>query len=47
MFTLGVTPAPDGRFRRTPDNPVFAEQMAIAEGIMRADRDMLNALPKQ
>jgi putative addiction module antidote len=44
--TVYVTEAPDGSFRLTPYNPVFAEQMAIAEDIMREDRDILHALAK-
>jgi putative addiction module antidote len=44
--TVYVTEAPDGSFRLTPYNPVFADQMAIAEGIMREDRDILHALAK-
>jgi hypothetical protein len=41
-----VTEAPDGSVRLTPYNPVFAEQMAAAEEIMREDRDILHALAK-
>jgi len=44
--TVYVTEAPDGSFRLTPYNTVFAEQMAIAEHIMREDRDILHALAK-
>lgn len=44
--TVYVTEAPDGSFRLTPYNPVFAEQMAIAEEIMREDKDILHALAK-
>jgi hypothetical protein len=39
-----VTEAPDGSFRLTPYNPEFAAQMAVAEEIMREDRDILRAL---
>jgi putative addiction module antidote len=44
--TVYVTEAPDGSFRLTPYNPVFAAQMAMAEEIMREDRDILHALAK-
>ncbi len=44
--TVYVTEAPDGSFRLTPYSPVFAEQMAVAEDIMREDRDILHALAK-
>ncbi len=44
--TVYATEAPDGSFRLTPYNPVFAEQMAIAEDIMREDKDILHALAK-
>jgi putative addiction module antidote len=44
--TLYVTEAPDGSFRLTPYNPVFAQQMDMAEQIMREDRDVLRALAK-
>jgi putative addiction module antidote len=44
--TVYVTEAPDGSFRLTPYNPAFAEQMDIAEQIMRDDRDVLHALAK-
>jgi putative addiction module antidote len=44
--TVYVTEAPDGSFRLTPCNPVFAAQMAMAEEIMREDRDILHALAK-
>lgn len=44
--TVYVTEAPDGSFRLTPYNPGFAKQMALAEQIMREDRDVLNALAK-
>jgi putative addiction module antidote len=44
--TIYVTEAPDGSFRLTPYNPEFAAQMAVAEEIMREDRDILRALAK-
>ena len=44
--TIYVTEAPDGSFRLTPYNPAFAEQMDMAEQIMREDRDVLRALAK-
>jgi putative addiction module antidote len=44
--TVYVTEAPDGSFRLTPYNPVFASQMEAAEQIMREDRDVLHALAK-
>ena len=44
--TLYVTEAPDGGFRLTPFNPTFAHQMALAEDIMREDRDVLHALAR-
>jgi putative addiction module antidote len=44
--TVYVTEAPDGSFRLTPYNPAFAQQMEIAEQIMREDRDVLRALAK-
>ena len=41
-----VTEAADGGFRITPYNPEFERQMALAEDIMREDRDILRALAK-
>jgi putative addiction module antidote len=41
--TIYATEAPDG-VRLTPANPDFAEQMRIAEEIMRKDRDILRVL---
>ncbi|RYD98748.1 MAG: AbrB/MazE/SpoVT family DNA-binding domain-containing protein [Sphingomonadales bacterium] len=38
--------APDGSFRVTPYDPVFEEQMGMAEAIMREDRDILRILAK-
>lgn len=42
---LFVSEAPDG-VRLTAHDPEFAEQMAIAEEIMREDRNILRALAK-
>lgn len=44
--TVFLTEAPDGGYRLTPYNPDFARQMALAEDIMRDDRDILRALAK-
>lgn len=44
--TLYVSEAPDGSFRLTPYDPVFEEQMAMAETVMREDRDILRILAK-
>jgi putative addiction module antidote len=44
--TLFLTEAPDGGYRLTPFDPDFERQMALAEGIMREDRDVLRALAK-
>ena len=44
--TLYLTEAPDGSFRITPYNPDFERQMAMAEDVMREDRDVLRALAK-
>ncbi len=41
--TVYVTEAPDG-LRLTAANPDFAAKMALAEQIMREDRDILRAL---
>ncbi len=43
--TVYVTEAPDG-VRLTAVNPEFEAQMALAEQIMREDRDILRALAK-
>jgi len=43
--TLYVSEAPDG-VRITANNPAFEAQMAIAEQIMREDRDILRVLAK-
>lgn len=42
---LYVTEAPDG-VRITATNPEFETQMALAEQIMREDRDILRVLAK-
>jgi len=42
--TLYLSEAPDGSFRLTPYDPEFQSQMALAEEIMREDRDILRAL---
>lgn len=43
--TLFVSDAPDG-VRITASDPDFAAKMAVAEQIMREDRDILRALAK-
>jgi putative addiction module antidote len=43
--TVYVTESPDG-LRMTASNPGFAEKMALAEEIMREDRDILRVLAK-
>ena len=43
--TLYVTEAPDG-VRLTASDPDFEAKMALAEQIMREDRDILNVLAK-
>jgi putative addiction module antidote len=43
--TLYVTEAPDG-IRLTASNPDFEAKMALAEQIMREDRDILHVLAK-
>jgi len=43
--TLYVTEAPDGA-RLTAADPDFASKMALAEQIMREDRDILRVLAK-
>lgn len=42
--TLYLTEAPDGALRITPYDPDFARQMALAESIMRDDREILRVL---
>ena len=44
--TVYLTEAPDGGYRLTPYDPNFERQMALAEDIMREDRDVLKALAK-
>lgn len=44
--TVYASEAPDGTYRLTPYDPEFERQMALAEGIMREDRDILRALAK-
>jgi putative addiction module antidote len=44
--TLYLSEAPDGSFRISPYDPVFEEQMRLAEAIMREDRDILRILAK-
>lgn len=41
---LYLSEAPDGSVRLTPYDPAFEQQMALAEDIMREDRDILRAL---
>ena len=43
--TLYVSETPEG-IRITDANPDFAEKMAVAERIMREDRDILRVLAK-
>lgn len=43
--TIHLTEAPDG-MRLTATDPDFAEDMALAEEIMRKDRNILRALAK-
>lgn len=40
------TEAPDGSYRLTAYDPEFERQMALAEDVMREDRDVLRALAK-
>jgi putative addiction module antidote len=42
-----LTEAPDGGYRLTPYDETFAEQMAVAERIMREDRDVLRELARR
>jgi len=44
--TVYLTQTPDGGYRLTPYNPEFARQMALAEELMHADREILRALAK-
>ncbi|HEX4872631.1 MAG TPA: AbrB/MazE/SpoVT family DNA-binding domain-containing protein [Nevskiaceae bacterium] len=41
---LYATRAPDGSVRLTPHDETFARQMAVAEEVMREDRDILRVL---
>ncbi len=41
---LFLSEAADGGFRITPTDPGFAAKMAMAETIMREDRDILHVL---
>jgi putative addiction module antidote len=42
-----LTEAPDGGYRLTPYDETFAEQMAVAERVMREDRDVLRELARR
>ena len=44
--TLYLTAAPGGGYRLTSYDPDFAQQMKLAEEIMRDDREALRALAK-
>ena len=44
--TLYLTAAPGGGYRLAPYDPDFAQQMKLAEEIMRDDREALRALAK-
>lgn len=44
--TLYLSEAADGSYRLAPYDPVFEQQMAVGESIMREDRDILRALAK-
>lgn len=45
--TVFATKAPDGSVRLTPYDPTFAQQMSVAEEIMRSHRDVFQALAKR
>lgn len=45
--TLYMTDAENGSYRLTALNEKFAEQMKVAEAIMREDRDLLHELAKR
>ncbi|HEU6436625.1 MAG: AbrB/MazE/SpoVT family DNA-binding domain-containing protein [Desulfovibrio sp.] len=45
--TIYLTEAPDGGFRLTPVNEEFAEQIGLADDIMREDRNILRELAKR
>jgi putative addiction module antidote len=42
--SLYLTETPEGGCRITPFNPDFAAKMAVAEQVMREDRDILHVL---
>ena len=44
--TVFLTEAPGGGYRLTPSDPDFARQMALADDVMRDDREVLRALAK-
>ncbi|HKH80774.1 MAG TPA: AbrB/MazE/SpoVT family DNA-binding domain-containing protein [Methylovirgula sp.] len=44
--SLYVTEAPDGSYRLTPYDPVFAKKMEKADDIMRRYRNTLHVLAK-
>ena len=44
--TLYVSDTPDGGVRLAPSDPDFEARMAMAEDIMREDRDILHILSK-
>lgn len=44
--TLYFSEGADGSVRITPYDPVFEQQMVMAEAIMREDRDILHVLAK-
>ncbi len=45
--TIYLTETPDGGFRLTPVNEDFAEQIGLADDIMREDRNILRELAKR
>jgi putative addiction module antidote len=45
--SIFATKGPDGSFRLTPFDDGFAEQMSVAEDVMREDRDILRVLAKR
>lgn len=45
--TLYLTEAPDGGYRLTAHDPVFAAQMAAFEEVVREDSDVLRALAQR
>lgn len=44
--TVYFTEATDGSYRLSPYDPEFERQMAVAEEVMRKDKDVLRALAK-